>query len=93
MFENVTPYEFLKKKNNGASPTNKTVRLIESLLVDLELTPAVVNVLIDYCLNVNNNKLTNAYVETIAEEWKRAGLKTAKEAMTYAKKEHKKMMK
>lgn len=93
MFENVSPYEFLKKKNNGASPTNKDLKLVESLLVDLELTPAVVNVLIDYCLKKNNNKLTNAYVETVAGQWKRAGLKTAKEAMEFAEKEHKKSLK
>ena len=64
--------------------------MVESLLVDLELTPAVVNVLLDYCLKKNNNKLTIAYVETIAGQWKRAGLETASEAMSFAEEEHKK---
>lgn len=93
MFESISPYDFLKHKNKGAEPTSKDLRLVESLLVDLELTPAVVNVLLDYCLRKNNNKLTNAYVETIAGQWKRAGLKTAEEAMTFAEKEHKKLSK
>jgi len=61
--------------------------------VDLELTPAVVNVLLDYCLRKNNNKLTVNYVETVAAQWKRADLKTAEEAMLFAEKEHKKSLK
>lgn len=93
IFDNISPYDFLKSKNKGANPTSKDLKLVESLLVDLELTPAVVNVLLDYCLKKNNNKLTNAYVETVASQWKRADLKTAEEAMTFAEKEHKKMMK
>ena len=63
------------------------------LMIDLELNPAVVNVLIDYVLKKNNNKLSVSYVETIAGQWKRAGVKTAKEAMDLAEKEHKKMLK
>lgn len=93
MFENISPYDFLKAKNKGASPANKDLRLVEHLLVDLKLTPAVVNVLLDYCLRKNNNKLTNSYVETIAAQWKRADLKTAEEAMQFAEKEHKKSLK
>ncbi|MBE6155492.1 MAG: hypothetical protein E7164_01900 [Firmicutes bacterium] len=93
MFENISPYDFLKSKNKGASPTSKDLKLVESLLVDLELTPAVVNVLLDYCLRKNNNKLTVNYVETVAAQWKRADLKTAEEAMVFAEKEHKKSLK
>ncbi len=93
MFENISPYDFLKAKNKGASPANKDLKLVEHLLVDLKLTPAVVNVLLDFCLRKNNNKLTNSYVETIAAQWKRADLKTAEEAMQFAEKEHKKSIK
>ena len=93
MFESISPYDFLKYKNKGASPTAKDLKLVENLLVDLELTPAVVNVLLDYCLRKNNNRLTTAYVETIAGQWKRADLKTAEEAMKFAEKEHKKLNK
>lgn len=93
MFESISPYEFLKCKNKGATPTSKDLRLVEKLLVELELPPAVVNVLLDYCLRINNNKLTNAYVEAIAGQWKRADLKTAEEAMNFAEKEQKRINK
>lgn len=93
VFENTSPYDFLKNKYKGAPPTARDLKLLEMLLIDLELTPAVVNVLIDYVLKKNNNKLTLSYVETIAGQWKRSGVKTAKEAMELAEKEHKKSLK
>ena len=60
---------------------------------DLKLNPAVINVLIDYVLRTNNNKLVASYVETIAGQWKRSGIETAEEAMAIAEKEHKKRYK
>ena len=93
VFENTSPYDFLRYKNQGAKPTSRDLKLLEKLIIDLELPPAVVNVLIDYVLRKNNNKLIMAYVETIASQWKRAGLKTAQEAMEFAEKEHKKTQK
>ena len=62
-------------------------------MIDLELPPAVVNVLIDYALKKNNNKLNQSYTETIASQWKRCNVKTAKEAMELAIKENNKITK
>lgn len=93
VFENTTPHDFLKYKYHGVEPTARDLKLLEKLMIDLELTPAVVNVLIDYVLRKNNNRLTSSYVETIAAQWKRANLKTASEAMEFAEKEHKRSLK
>lgn len=93
VFENTSPYDFLKSKYKGVKPTSRDLKLLENLLIDLKLTPAVVNVLIDYVLKKNNNKLSVNYVETIAAQWVRAGIKTAREAMEFAEAEHKKMQK
>ncbi len=90
MFENTSPRDFLQLKNKGATPTSRDLRLLETLLTDLELKPAVVNVLIDYVLKKNNNKLNQAFVETIAGQWKRCNVETAEEAMELAKKENNK---
>lgn len=90
IFENTTPYDFLRSKYHGADPTPRDLKLIEYLAVDLGLDKSVINVLIDYCLKSNDNKLTKAYVETIAGQWKRLDIKTAEEAMRTAEKEHKK---
>ena len=90
VFENTTPFDFLKSKYHNGNPTARDLKLLEYLLIDVELKPAVVNVLIDYVLKKNNNKLNTAFVETIAGQWKRLGIETAKDAMEVAEKEHKK---
>ena len=90
LFENTTPYDYLKIKYKGATPTARDLKLLESLLIDLNLQPAVVNVLIDYVLKKNNNKLNQAFVEAIAGQWKRCNVETAREAMELAKKENSK---
>lgn len=93
MFENISPVDFLRYKYHSSKITNRDMKLIEELIVDLEMPPAVVNVLLDYVLRKNNNKLATNYIETIAGQWKRAGLKNAKEAMDFAEKENKKFTK
>ena len=93
VFENTSPYDFLKSKYNNSKPTARDLKLLESLLIDLDLKPAVVNVLIDYVLRKNNNKLTTGFVETIAGQWKRQNIETAADAMAFAEEEHKKTLK
>lgn len=93
VFETTSPYDFLKAKYKGAKPTSKDTNLIESLLTDQELNPGVVNVLIDYVLRTNDNKLNKNYVEAIASQWKISNIKTAKDAMKRAETEYKKVNK
>ncbi len=93
MFENINPVDFLRNKYQGVKPTNRDIKIIEMLIIDLEMPPAVVNVLLDYVLRKNNNRLSTSYIETIAGQWKRAGLKNASEAMEFAEKENKKLSK
>lgn len=90
MFENTNPYDFLKIKYKGANPTARDLRILESLAVDLKLQPAVINVLLDYVLKKNNNKINQNFIETIAGQWKRCNVETAREAMELAKKENNK---
>lgn len=93
VFENTTPYNFLKGRSNGAKPSSRDLSLLESLLNDFKLNPGVVNVLIDYVLKINNKKLTRAFLETIASQWKRLGIETVEEAMKEAEREYKKSKK
>ena len=93
VFENTSPYKFLKGRSNGAKPSARDLSLLESLLNDFKLNPGVVNVLIDYVLKINNKKLTRAFLEAIASQWKRLNIETVEEAMKAAEKEHKRMKK
>lgn len=92
-FESISPYELLKSKNNGSEPTSRDLRLAEDLIIGYGLKPGVVNVLIDYILKTNNNKLTRNLAETIAGQWKRLNIETVADAMKLAEKEHKKYRK
>lgn len=89
-FETISPRELLIKINNGNEPTRRDLKLVEDLLIDYKLKPGVVNVLIDYIINVNDKKLTRGLVETLAGQWQRLGIETVEEAMNTAEKEHKK---
>lgn len=92
-FETVSPYDLLKSKNNGAEPTSRDLKLAEDLIFNYGLKAGVVNVLIDYILKTNNNKLTRGLAETIAGQWQRQKIETVDEAMRLAEKEHKKYKK
>ncbi len=89
-FESVSPIAFLKSLYNGAEPTDHDKRIIENLMINQQLMPGVINVLIDYVLKTNNMKFNKSYIETIAGQWKRSGIETASEAMEFARKEYKK---
>ena len=93
VFENTSPYNFLKGANKGVKPSVRDLNLLEILLEDFKLNPGVVNVLIDYVLKINNKKLTRSFLETIASQWKRLGVETVEEAMKAAEKEYKKLSK
>lgn len=92
-FESISPYELLKSKNNGIEPMKRDLILAEDLIINHGLKPGVVNVLIDYILKTNNNKLTKNLAETIAGQWQRLKIETVDEAMKVAEKEHKKYRK
>lgn len=90
VFENTSPYDFLMGKNKGIKPNSRDLKLLEYLAVELNMKPAVINVLIDYVLRINDNKLNKNYVLAIAGEWVRSNIDTATKAMERAEKEHKK---
>lgn len=92
-FENISPYDFLKSSYNNAEPTMRDKRIIENLIIDQQLNPGVVNVLIDYVLMTNNKKINKEFIETIAGQWKRLNIETVTEAMEICRKEHKKVQK
>ncbi len=90
VFENTKPYDFLKSKNKGSKPSSRDLKLLEHLAIDFSLSPGVINVLIDYAIRVNDGKLNQSYLDTIASSWARKGIKTVPEAMEIAEKGYKK---
>lgn len=54
--------------------------IVETLMLQLGLKPAVVNVLIEYVLGKNNNRLSKRYCEAIGSSWVRKNILTAMDA-------------
>ena len=90
LFETTSPYDFISSKYKNSNPTNSDLNIISYLLIDLNLKPGVVNVLVDYVLKINNNKLVKSFVEVIASQWSKSGIETVEGAMNIAEEEYKK---
>jgi len=88
-FETTSPYDFLYEKNNNTAPNSRELKIIESLMVDMNMNPGVVNVLIDYVLRINNNKLVKSFIDSVAAQWVRSKVETVEQAMKIAEKEYK----
>lgn len=88
-FETTTPYDFLMSKYNGSRPSKSDLNILEYLLIDMNLKPGVVNVLVDYVLKINQNKLLRNFVEVIASQWAKSKVETVESAMELAEKEYK----
>ena len=86
VFENTKPYDFLKFKNKGVKPSSRELKILESLAIDYNLPPGVINVLVDYSIRVKDGKLNRTYLESIASVWNRKGIKTVNDAMNEAAK-------
>jgi len=89
LFETTSPYDFINSKYKTGNPTSSDLAIISYLLIDLNLKPGVVNVLIDYVLKINNNKLIKSFVEVIAAQWSKSGIETVEAAMEIAENEYK----
>lgn len=90
LFETTSPYDFIKSKYKTGNPSSSDLSIIAYLLIDLDLKPGVVNVLVDYVLKINNNKLIKSFVEVIASQWKKSGIETVSDAMAIAEEEYRK---
>ena len=90
LFETTSPYDFINSKYKNGSPTSSDLAIVSYLLIDLNLKPGVVNVLIDYVLKINNNKLIKSFVEVIASQWSKCGIETVEDAMKIAEEEYRK---
>ena len=76
-------------KYNGSKPSKSDLAIVEYLLIDMNLNPGVVNVLIDFVLKINNNKLVKSYVDKIASQWAKSKIETVEDAMEISLKEYK----
>ncbi|SDQ44350.1 replication initiation and membrane attachment family protein [Virgibacillus salinus] len=85
--EKISPKQLLEDLSSGGQASAQDMKVIREVMTTQGLPSPVMNVLIHYVLLQSNMKLSRAYLEKIASHWSRANLKTAKEAMAFAKSE------
>ena len=83
LFESKSPREILSLLQNGTKPAQADLNIIYSLSKDYSLNNAVINVIIDFVLEMNNNVLSKYSVEKIASSISRENIVTAIDAMNY----------
>lgn len=86
--ETTSPLQFLRDLSGGGEPSNSDVKIVEEIMFNQKLLPGVINVLIHTVMLKTDMKFTKGYVEKLAGHWARKQIKTVKEAMDLAKKEH-----
>ena len=82
-FESANPKDVLSVLQNGTKPAAADLNIVRILANDYKLTNAVINVIIDFVLQMNNNVLSRYSVEKIASSISRENIVTAVDAMEY----------
>lgn len=85
MMQTYSALDYLKIKQNNGAVSPSDVKLITELNESYGLNSSVINVLIDYCLERNNNQLSRTYVTKIAASINREGISSTLDAMNYLK--------
>lgn len=88
--EQVSPRQLLIDLGDGAQPALSELQAVETIMMQQQLLPGVVNVLIHYVALRTDMRITKSYLEKIASHWARKKVKTVQEAMELAISEHKK---
>lgn len=89
ILETISPQQLLADLSNGHQASEQDLTIVRDIMLSQGLPAPVMNVLIHYVLLQSDMRLSRKYMETIASHWSRANLKTAKEAMAFAKKQQK----
>ena len=80
------PAAFLEKKQNGIPVTGMDRSILQYLAADMHFPDEVINVMIEYILNISSNRLNRKFVESVAGEWARDGITTREQAVEQTKK-------
>lgn len=91
--ETSAPVDVLRDVAGGREPFPADVELVNRFVTVYEMPIGVVNVLIQYVMLRTDMKLTKSFAEKIASHWARKQVKSAKDAMELARKEHQQYMK
>ena len=82
----LSPVSFLQSFQNGAPVTRAEKKILEHLSMDMGFSNEVINVMIEYILKVSSNRLNSKFVDSVAGEWARDGIRTKEQALAQRQK-------
>lgn len=81
--EELSPYNYLKAKQEGVPPVKSDVNILYDLSHKLNLENGVINALLDYVLEKNNNIISRPLIEKIGASLLRNNITNAFDAMNF----------
>src|SRR5574344_107580 len=81
--ESLSPREFLQSLQDGIAPVSSDLFIIDSLSSKLQLTNTVINALVNYTLEKNNNILSKSFIEKVGATLVREKITTALDAINF----------
>ena len=89
LMDSVASSKYLSIRQGGHKPALADLKLVEKLSMEMGLPDPCVNALIDYVLMTHDNTLSAPLCEKIAASMVREGCRSAKDAMDYLLRSHK----
>lgn len=83
-----SPIAFLQAKQNNVEIASSDRLILETLAYKYGFSNEVINTLIEYVLKINQNRLILNFVEKIAAQWLRIGVKNRDDAINACKQEN-----
>lgn len=83
IMDEMSPIKFLSFLQSGGTPSFGDIKAIEHLKLDLGLKDPVINGLVDYTLQKNNNVLSYAYLDKIGGSLARMNFSYSREVLDY----------
>lgn len=78
-----SPVEFLRRRQQGIDLSLSDKKIIEMLIEHYRLPNDVINIMVEYVLDKNNQNLNKNYVEKVASSWVRLKIDTKEKALEH----------
>lgn len=83
MIDNCSPVEYLQVLQNNTKPASADIKIVEDLSKNYGFSYGVINSIVKYCLERNDNILKRNYVEKVAASIARQKIITSIDALNY----------
>ena len=81
LYQSMSPVSFLRFRQNGKPLAEADLNIINYLGYDMEFENSIINALLDFTLNKNNEQLPRNYIEKIATTFARNNVRTCLDAL------------